>query len=143
MVVKMKIEKYEGSFHDGVILDLAHHDNDLVITMISGQMFSDEYEENLDLDKYDCIRGKLHIKIKKILLSEEEIKSPLVMLHDDGTIIRLYFLENKITFEIAWYNYPPKERIDGAFSILDIYYESYYWENDPDLIDPSDPSNEV
>jgi len=139
MVVKMNIKKYEGYFHDGDVLNITHQGKNLTLSLHSCEIIPEDIDEKLDLNKINCITGKLHLRnVKKIVLDEKELKTPLVQVYDSGGIIDFELHKNKLSINGDWTNYYPKPRIEPIFFMLEIEFESYEWENLPDLEDPRD-----
>jgi hypothetical protein len=69
---KNLIEYYSQFFHDGAIVSIEHHHNNMEISMESAQMDSEDLKDDIKLSKDDCIRGKLHLEnIKTISIDLE------------------------------------------------------------------------
>lgn len=133
----MNIKKYEDYFHDGSIFNIENFNNELVIYMSSAAMLPEFYSEKLDLDAYNCIKGKLHIKnISKIIVNDEEIHYPLIQIHECADIIDFEIFKDRIVFKVEWINFHPDKRLPSNFSMFEIFAKSYYWENNPALVEP-------
>ncbi len=135
---KKLIEYYASFFHDGSIIAIEHHHNNMEISMQSAQMDLEDLKDDIKLSKDDCIRGKLHLEnIKTILIDEIPYLETLKLSYDKGDIFHFTIYKQMVELQIIWANFPPKPVVPAVdeFSTIKITAEKIWWENLPDLFD--------
>jgi hypothetical protein len=133
---KNLIEYYSQFFHDGAIVSIEHHHNNMEISMESAQMDSEDLKDDIKLSKDDCIRGKLHLEnIKTISIDEIPYFKTFQMPYDAGEICTFILDKQMVELQIIWVNFPPKPDVN-EFSTIKITAEKIWWENIPDLFHP-------
>ncbi|CDR33194.1 hypothetical protein [Criblamydia sequanensis] len=131
----MNIHKYEAYFHDGTLVEIDQKENNVVLSMISSEMYPDEMKDPMLLSYDNKIKGKLHLdKVKRITMDGETI-SLINMLYDSGEIFDLEIKENKVTIDVIWETYRPLMKVEED-SRIEIIAEAIYWENIPNMVDP-------
>lgn len=136
---KNSIEYYTSFFHDGSIIAIEHHHNNMEISMQSAQMDIEDLKDDIKLSKDDCIKGKLHLEnIKTISINEIPYFGILQMPYDGGDIFHFIVDKQMVELQIIWVNFPPKLDVPTVdeFSTIKITAEKIWWENIPDLFDP-------
>ena len=133
---KNLIEYYAPFFHDGSIIAIEHHHNNMEISMESAQMDIEDLKDDTKLSEHDCIKGKLHLEnIKTISIKEIPYFGTLQMPYDTGSIFDFILDKQMVELQIIWENFPPKPDVN-EFSTIKITAEKIWWENIPDLFDP-------
>jgi len=136
---KNLIEYYAPFFHDGSIIAIEHHHNNMEISMQSAQMDIEDLKDDTKLSEHDRIKGKLHLEnIKTIIIDEIPYFGILQMSYDEGGIFCFIVDKQMVELQIIWENFPPKPDVaaDDEFSTIKIAAEKIWWENIPDLFDP-------
>ena len=132
---KNLIEYYAPFFHDGSIISIEHHHNNMEISMQSAQVDIEDLKDDTKLSKHDCIRGKLHLeKIKTISINKIPYFGTLQISYDKGDIFDFILDKQTVELQIIWVNFPPKPAVN-EFSTIKIIAERIWWENLPDLFD--------
>ncbi len=133
---KNLIEYYAPFFHDGSIISIEHHHNNMEISMQSAQMDIEDLKDDTKLSEHDCIRGKLHLEnIKTISINEIPYFGTLQISYDKGDIFDFILDKQMVELQIIWVNFPPKPAVN-EFSTIKITAKKIWWENIPDLFDP-------
>ena len=79
----MNISKYQDYFHDGSIIDLSHHENNIIISMESAEMDKEDLTDDILLSNDDSIKGKLYINgIHSITINKEPFVGILKKTYD-------------------------------------------------------------
>lgn len=128
----MNIDKYTSYFHDGGILDIKHYDNNIEIWMESNHLYPEWNKDQIPLSDFHTIKGKLHLKGIKNIITNNDLTKEFYMKYDDCEILKFYINENTVKLIVTWCNFPPKERI-SEFEIITINAEKIEWENLPNL----------
>ncbi|CDR33197.1 hypothetical protein [Criblamydia sequanensis] len=124
----MNIQKYQGYFHDGILVDIQQENDNVTIALISSQISP----VNL-LD--DTIRGKLHLdNIEKIVV-DGSIRQTIKMQYDNGDLFGLEIEEHKVTLVVIWQTLRPIKRIEND-SKIEIEAKKINWENIPNMLNP-------
>jgi hypothetical protein len=136
MVGMMNIQKYLDDFHDGSLIDIHHHENEVIFSIESAEMDPSDVKDGIQLSKRGTIKGKLHLKeVKSIQINEVPFMGCLKKLYDSGSIVDLTIEEKMVEIAISWVNFQPKPRVND-FSTIKIEALEIWWENIPDLYDP-------
>ena len=136
----MDISSYTSFFHDGSIIDIQHLDDKMIISMESAQIDEADLKDDVVLSKVGTIRGNLHMeKIKQIKEDSVLYKKLLKMKTEDAGIYHFDVCQNKVELHVGWDSPPPNIHMED-FSVLEIEAEKIWWENVPDLVDPSSGS---
>jgi hypothetical protein len=132
---KAIISEYTSYFHDGslVAIEYGKNNSELILTLESAEVDSEEIKDPILISKDNRIKGKLHLKgIINIYIDGVKASTPLKMNYDEGDIFRFKIQESEVFFHIIWINYPPKKSVDDC-SNISIKVEDVLWENIPDL----------
>ncbi|MGL5627151.1 MAG: hypothetical protein ACRDDW_06555 [Candidatus Rhabdochlamydia sp.] len=133
---KKLIEYYASFFHDGSIIAIEHHHNNMEISMQSAEMDLEDLKDDTKLSEHDRIKGKLHLEnIKTISINEIPYFETWQMSYDEGGIFHFIVDKQTVELQIIWENFPPKPTVN-EFSTIKITAEKIWWENIPDLFDP-------
>lgn len=133
----MNISSYTSYFHDGSIIDVQHHENEIWISIESAEMCKEDLEEDLALSEHHTLMGILHLEgIEALFIDGAHFHGKIQMMADSGGIIRLKIDENKIQLFVEWVNFPPKKEEIEKYSDIRIECKKIYWENIPHLYDP-------
>ncbi len=133
---KKLIEYYAQFFHDGAIVSIEHHLNNMEISMQSAQMDLEDLKDDIKLSEHNYIKGKLHLEnIKTISIDEIPYFETLQMPYDEGGIFDFIVDKQMVELQIIWVNFPPKPNVN-EFSTIKITAEKIWWENIPDLFHP-------
>jgi len=133
----MDIAKYDGYFHDGLIYNIDHHKNEVIITMESSEITDNDIEQQIALSKHHTIAGKLHIEnIKTIDIDERLFQERLYKIYDYGEIFYLDIKKKHVTIEVTWVNLADKNIETGETDLItiDIEAEKIWWENLPEMV---------
>ena len=131
------IKKYFDEFHDGALFGIERQGQDYILSLESAEMEHSDMKDQLMLSKRGTIKGKLHIKnIDSIFMNDVLFSGKLKMLHDRGSIFDFILEDMKIELQISWVNFPPHQEVN-EFSVIIIHAQKIWWENIPDLFDPS------
>ncbi|MGL4540356.1 MAG: hypothetical protein ACRCU0_05205 [Candidatus Rhabdochlamydia sp.] len=136
---KILIEYYAQFFHDGAIVSIKHHHNNIEISMQSAQMDLEDLKDDTKLSEHDRIKGKLHLEnIKTISIDEIPFFETWQMSYDKGGIFDFIVDKQTVELQIIWKNFPPKPDVPAVdeFSTIKITAEKIWWENIPDLFHP-------
>ena len=127
---------YLSFFHDGAIIAIEYKNSDMIISMQSAQVHKEQLVSNLELSRYNRIKGKLHLEqVASISSNGVPLHEAVKMLGDRGEIFDLVIKKHEIELQVDWVNYPPKVSIN-EFVNLKIEALKIWWENIPDLLDP-------
>lgn len=131
----MDISKYQEFFHDGSIIDISHHKNNIILFIESAEMDEGDITNNIPLSKDDSLKGKLHINgIHSIIINKQPFVGTLKKTYDHGSIFELSIKKKSIEICVEWVDFLPKpQRTD--FSVIKIKAEKIYWDNIPNLPD--------
>jgi len=131
----MNIQKYLDDFHDGALIDMQQHQDEITFSVESAEMDPSDMKDGIQLSERKTIKGKLHLKrIKSIKINGTPFTDTLKKTYDSGAIVDLLIIENKFEIAVSWVNFPPKPRVYD-FSTIQIEAEIMWWENIPDLED--------
>jgi len=133
------INRLSGYFHDGYLIDIKQSNDKIEISMESSQMFPDEILEvasQIQLSDKHSIRGILHLEGVKSIRANHIPLEKLKMKSDVGEILDFDFEGNKIILGITWVHDLFKLGMDD-YVLYEIEAEIIYWENIPDLYDPT------
>ena len=113
------INKFLPFFHDGSIIDIQHHGDEMIISMESAEIEKKEVKDPVRfISEKGRIRGKLHIeKIKSIRINGKIFLTPIKMNYDCGGIFDLKISQDSVELSVDWVNFPPKNEIND-FSII-------------------------
>ena len=133
----MDISKYTAFFHDGSIIDIQHIGGKIEFSMASAEMNEEDIKDDVVLSRDDSIQGKLHVEgIKCIKINNEQYLELIEKIYDEGEIFDLEITKNSIELSINRVNFPPKSKVN-EFSTIQIEAEKIWWENIPNLQNPS------
>lgn len=123
----------EGYFHDGRIIDIKHHKDNLDIWMESSELIP-QWSTNLQLSKEKTIRGILHIKgVSEIEINDEVTDKKIEFNYDSGLILGLEINQDTICIlDVTWDNYNPSNQLH-EFESIKITAKEIEWENLPNL----------
>jgi hypothetical protein len=94
---KMDINKYAGYFHDGTLIKINHHENNIKFFLESSQIELYEFFNRGILSESFTLKCKLHvINIKEIKINNMVHKNILRKEYDDGEILDLEIDNNKM-----------------------------------------------
>lgn len=129
----MDISKYQDFFHDGSIIDISHHKNNIILSMESAELDEEEITDNIPLSKDNSLKGKLYINgVHSIVINKKPFLATLKRTYDHRSIFELSIKKNFIEICIEWVDFPPNSRKED-FSVIEMQAEDIYWENIPDL----------
>lgn len=129
----MDISKYQDFFHDGSVIDISHHKNNIILSMESAEMDKEDITDDILLSNDDSIKGKLYINgIHSITINKEPFRGILKKTYDHGSIFELSIKRKSIEICVEWVDFPPNSKKED-FSVIKIQTEDIYWENIPDL----------
>jgi len=136
MAAMMNAADYDAFFHDGSLINIQHTNNKIEISMESAEISENDLKDDIDLSKYNTLKGKLHLEdVKSILDNDQPFTGLLKMQFDSAIILDLEIVKNKIKMFLEWTNYPPHAEI-AAYSNYEIEAKKIWWENIPALYDP-------
>src|SRR5579862_3297911 len=93
---KNLIEYYSQFFHDGAIVSIEHHLNNMEISMQSAEMDLEDLKDDTKLSKHNCIKGKLHLeKIKTLSINKIPYFGTWQMSYDEGDIFS-FIVDNSV-----------------------------------------------
>lgn len=133
----LKLQKYEGLFHDGALWAIQQAKSKIKLLMESAEVIPEWNEDNIILSKRDRISGKLVLEDVKSInendtyyLEEFQVEDS----YDRGEVFRLRVQPNKICLFIIWIKYFPDYEESSVFK-YEIEAEKIYWENIPTMFD--------
>lgn len=125
----MNIEKYSSYFHDGLIDDVNIVGKEIIFTMSSSQLDDDENEDNINLSRFNEIRGRLHLLNPKNILINDAVASYDDLKYTFGDILHLGFSPRQVVLNVSWYI----DEKNTTFQNIIFDSSHYYFENIPDL----------
>lgn len=133
----VNIGLYAGYFHDGSIIDIQYEGAELLISMESAELPSEDLCEDIALSDHSRLKGILHLQgIKSIYVDEQPFNGKLVRHATKSSRILDFSIKGVIVhFFIEWSSIPANSSQD-EFTDIVIEAEHIYWENKPDLYDP-------
>lgn len=133
----MIISDYFAYFHDGSLIDVKHSGSTIILSIESAEISPEENKDKILLSKHSTIKGKLHLEgVKTIKDNDKLFGESLRMLHDNAEILDLSQQNNYIKLGLEWVNFRPFRKVAG-YSFYNIEFERLWWENIPDLHNPS------
>jgi hypothetical protein len=134
----MDIISYTSYFHDGGIINMEQKNNNIMISMESAEMDSDDLKEKVLLSKYNTIRGILHLdNVKCIKEDNKTFLGKIGMMYDSARILTFEMDVNKVRLLLDWVSYLPKMYVNDV-SDFEMEAEKIWWENIPNLYDHFD-----
>lgn len=131
----MNISIYQDFFHDGSIMNVEHVGSNLILTIGSAQVDTEDIKDDIILSSNSRIKGKLHIdRIETIIIDNQSFLGKMKQQHDHGDILELIIKKNFLDLAVEWIDFPPKPE-KQVFSVIQVKAEKIYWENIPDLPD--------
>lgn len=125
----INISNYD--FHDGILSEIVNVKDNIIITMESSQICSEDNIENVPLSDSQTIKGKLHIEGVKSLTKNGKALLLLEKNHDSGDIFDFVIEGNYVKLLVMWDDYPPKPYFHSDMITYEITADQIYWENIP------------
>lgn len=126
----MDISKYTYFFHDGEVISINHHGNDVVFFLKSAETDPADID-NIALSKNNILRGKLHVEgITHVIENGVAFNHKIKLKMSDNDLLHLKIKDGIVFCEIGWRGSEP---FQNDFSAFEIYAEKIWWENIPEL----------
>jgi len=132
----MDIKKYSGCFHDGVVYNMQHKNNEIILSLESAELRPEWNKDKIKLSKERTITGYLHLQgVKSVSINTNIFPKRLKMIYDIGEIYDLEISEQSVVLVASWSNDAPKLPEETDVFIYKIEAEKIYWENVPTAYD--------
>lgn len=126
----MDISKYTSFFHDGEIVSITHHGNNIDFFLKSAEIDPADVDD-IVLSKHNRLRGRLHVEgVKCIIENDVEFNHKIKLKMSDNDLLHLKIKDGVVFCEIGWRGSEP---FQNDFSAFEIHAEKIWWENIQDL----------
>lgn len=131
----MQIEKYFPYFHDGSITQVLAFEKNIVIAMESAEIPPSEVDIPQQLSNNSRFRGRLILSDVRQILDAGIPVEAIRCDYDNGEILDLEKIDNKIKIAVIWKNYTTEPRKKTECCSYEIEFGDIYWQNIPDYPD--------